>query len=143
MTYIPPEAKELDRRLGRRLRQKRHRLSGVYKTNKKKARVTQRSGAAAAKKFGKNGKYESLSKCVARSASSSTLPMDGESSSDGASDSDSDAGLPWAEYGDTDAELGDTDGDWVFRANAGDSEKRFWHNTRTEETRWTIKRAGE
>ena len=69
--------------------------------------------------------------------------MDGESSSDGASDSDSDAGLPWAEYGDTDAELGDTDGDWVFRANAGDSEKRFWHNTRTEETRWTIKRTGE
>ena len=65
----------------------------------------------------------------------------------GAGDSDSGATpkskLLWAEHRDTDAELGDTDGDWVFRANAGDPEKRFWHNTRTEETRWTIKRAGE
>ena len=65
----------------------------------------------------------------------------------GAGDSDSGATpkskLLWAEHRDTDAELGDTDGDWVFRANAGDREKRFWHNMRTEETRWTIKRTGE
>ena len=76
--YIPPSGKNLDRRLGRRVAQKRHRQSGEYKEKEKKARIERRSGSGKAKKEGRDGDYESQSKAVARSATGFMFPLEAE-----------------------------------------------------------------